>query len=75
MPSTGSLAGVEGLNSNLNLNGPVSPRVMPQIGEWGPEGVPSTRSKKRQRWIVGGLLVLVLALVVTLEVLLWGPLS
>lgn len=66
---------MEGLNSNLNLNGPVSPRVMPQIGEWGPAGVPSTRSKKRQRWIVVGLLVLVLACVVTLEFVMWGPLS
>jgi multidrug resistance efflux pump len=34
---------------------------MPQIGEWGPVGVPSTRSKRRQRWLVlaGALLALV----------------
>lgn len=66
---------MEGLNSNLNLNGPVSPRVMPAIGEWGPAGVPSTRSKRRQRWIVVGLAVLALGLVVLLEALLWQPLS
>lgn len=66
---------MEGLNSNLNLNGPVSPRVMPQIGEWGPEGVPATRSKRRQRWIVVGLLVLLVGLVVGLEAVLWQSLS
>lgn len=66
---------MEGLNSNLNLNGPVSPRVMPGIGEWGPAHVPTTRSKKRQRWIVVGLLVVLAGLVVLLEALLWETLS
>lgn len=66
---------MEGLNSNLNLNGRASPRVMPAIGEWGPEGVPSTRQKRRQRWWVIGLAVLALGLVVGLEALLWGSLS
>ncbi len=41
---------MEGLNSNLNLNAGVSPRVMPTIGEWGGEGIPTTRTKRRQRW-------------------------
>ncbi len=66
---------MDGLNSNLNLNGPVSPRVMPGLGEWGPVGVPTTRAKKRQRWVVIGLVVLLFAVVVVAEVLLWGVLS
>lgn len=66
---------MEGLNSDLNLNGPVSPRVVPGLGEWGPANVPSTRAKKRQRWLVIGLTVLAVGLVVALEALLWGPLS
>lgn len=39
--------------SNLNLNGRTPPRVQPQIGEWGPELVPTTRQKKRMRIYVG----------------------
>ncbi len=66
---------MDGLNSNLNLNGPVSPRVMPVIGEWGPDGVPTTRSKKRMRWIVLALVVLVVAVVTALEIALWQVLS
>lgn len=38
--------------SNLNLNGPVPARVRPAIGEWGPQSVPTTRSKKRGRIMV-----------------------
>ncbi|MFC7624975.1 hypothetical protein [Microlunatus sp. GCM10028923] len=38
--------------SNLNLNGQAPPRVQPSVGEWGPEKVPSTKSKKRMRiWV------------------------
>lgn len=66
---------MEGLNSNLNLNGPVPPRVMPGIGEWGPQGVPTTRSKRRQRWLVIGLVVLLVGLVVALEAVLWQTLG
>ncbi|MCC6496374.1 MAG: hypothetical protein IT193_08960 [Propionibacteriaceae bacterium] len=40
----------EGLNSDLNLNVGAPPRVRPQLGEWGPQGVPATRKKKRMRW-------------------------
>lgn len=63
-----TLERVEGLNSDLNLNGHVSPRVMPRVGEWGPEDVPTTRSKRRQRWVVVGLL---LAVTVALVLLGW----
>ncbi|MDR1768783.1 MAG: hypothetical protein LBR32_10225 [Propionibacteriaceae bacterium] len=55
---------MQGLNSDLNLNVGASPRVMPGIGEWGPTGVPSTRSKKRMRWIVVGLFLLALVVLV-----------
>ena len=44
--------GVEGLNSNLNLNAGAPPRVQPRLGEWGPLRVPATRAKKRMRWWV-----------------------
>ncbi len=40
----------EGLNSDLNLNVGAPPRVRPQLGEWGPLDVPSTRTKRRMRW-------------------------
>lgn len=45
-----SLGTVEGLNTDLDLNGSASPRVRPRVGEWAPADVPSTRSKRRQRW-------------------------
>ncbi len=40
----------EGLNSDLNLNVGAPPRVRPQLGEWGPREVPTTRQKRRMRW-------------------------
>jgi hypothetical protein len=44
--------------SNLNLHGAAPPRVLPTIGEWGPEQVPTTRSKRRMRiWVSLALLV------------------
>ena len=55
---------MEGLNSDLDLNGDVSPRVMPVVGEWGPVGVPSTRSKQRQ-WKLVILAAVVAGLVVS----------
>jgi hypothetical protein len=39
--------------SDLNLNGATPPRVRPALGEWGPELVPTTRSKRRMRIWVG----------------------
>ncbi|WP_051215180.1 hypothetical protein [Granulicoccus phenolivorans] len=53
------------LFSNLNLNGPAAARVRPRIGEWGPQEVPSTRAKRRMRWLVPvvfGVLAVVVAL-------------
>lgn len=55
---------MDGLNSNLNLNGRVSPRVMPATGAWGPDGVPTTRTKKRARWWTLVVAVVALAAVV-----------
>lgn len=51
-PARTRLHGVEGLNSNLNLNAGAPPRVWPKLGDWGPAEVPSTRQKKRLRWWV-----------------------
>ncbi|MVA75996.1 hypothetical protein GC722_08165 [Auraticoccus sp. F435] len=48
--------------SDLNLNGSTPAQVRPGLGDWGPELVPSTRSKKRARWLV--VLVFVLAVAV-----------
>lgn len=50
--------------SNLNLNGPVPARVRPAIGEWGPQLLPSTKRKKRARWLVPVIFALALAAVV-----------
>lgn len=50
--------------SNLNLNGPVPARVRPSIGEWGPVGLPSTKQKKRGRWLAPVFFTLALAVVV-----------
>lgn len=55
---------MEGLNSNLNLNGDVSPRVRPLVGDWGPENVPTTRQKKRARWLTVLIAVVVVAAVI-----------
>lgn len=58
--------GVAKIFSNLNLNGPTPVRVQPRLGEWGPDDVPSTRSKKRSRiWAclaLGAAAILVFAL-------------
>lgn len=51
------------LSSNLNLNAGTPPRVQPNLGDWGPERVPSTRSKKRMRiWVGLALLGALLAI-------------
>lgn len=50
--------------SNLNLNGPVPARVRPSIGEWGPVGLPSTKQKKRGRWLAPVFFSLAIAVVV-----------
>lgn len=51
--------------SDLNLNGTVPARVRPNIGEWGPVRLPSTKHKKRARWVVPvcfGLAIVVVVL-------------
>lgn len=35
--------------SDLNLNGAAPVRVQPQLGEWEPKRVPTTRQKKKAR--------------------------
>lgn len=39
------------IKSNLNLNGSTPPRARPNLGEWGPAGIVTTRKKKRRRWL------------------------
>jgi hypothetical protein len=65
----------EGLNSNLNLNEGAPPRVRPAMGEWGPNEVPTTGVKRRQRWFAIGAIVVVLAVVVTYGYFMWQALS
>ncbi|MDR1791107.1 MAG: hypothetical protein LBR20_05560 [Propionibacteriaceae bacterium] len=55
---------MDGLNSNLDLNEGLVPRVMPNIGEWGPQQVPSTKSKRRARWLTITAFVVILAAVI-----------
>ncbi len=62
---------MDGLNSNLNLNGDAAPSVIPGLGEWSPTGVPSTRAKKRLRWRVVLYLVLAATAVTLLGWWLW----
>lgn len=50
--------------SNLNLNGPVPARVRPAIGEWGPTELPSTKQKKRARWLAPVFFTLALVAIV-----------
>lgn len=38
--------------TNLNLNGNAPLRAQPNVGEWGPPQVPTTRWKKWQRVLV-----------------------
>ena len=44
--------------TDLNLNGKHPMRAQPRVGDWGPEKVPSTRFKKRQRVLVPIIAVL-----------------
>jgi hypothetical protein len=57
--------------SNLNLNGPVPARVRPAIGEWGPVGLPSTKQKKRVRWLTPVVFLVVLTALVLLGWFFW----
>lgn len=52
--------------SDLRLDGGAPIRVRPELGEWGPDRVPTTRQKKRQRVWVG--IAFVVAVVVVFAV-------
>ena len=56
--------GQRGMWSDLNLNGPVPARVRPTIGEWGPQGLPSTKHKKRARWLAVVFFAIAIAAIV-----------
>jgi hypothetical protein len=52
--------------TNLDLHEDVPVRARPRIGEWGPQGVPTTRSKKTSRVVVPILFLLAASAAVTL---------
>lgn len=54
------------LRSDLNLHGAAPGRVRPSLGEWGPAGVPTTRQKRRVRWLTPIVFLLVLIAVTAL---------
>lgn len=60
-----------GIFSNLNLNGPVPARVRPNIGEWGPTNLPSTKQKKRWRWLVPVLFAVAVIVVTVVGFFFW----
>lgn len=62
---------MDGLNSNLNLDGASSPRVRPRVSELGPREVPTTAQKRRQRWLTIAVLVLVLAALIGFGTFAW----
>ncbi|GAB3704532.1 hypothetical protein [Mariniluteicoccus flavus] len=51
-------------SSNLDLNADVPTRAQPAIGDWGPNGLPTTREKRRQRWVVPVALALITIVVI-----------
>lgn len=70
-PSTAGRTRLARIWSNLNLNGSVPARVRPTIGEWGPIGLPSTKQKKRGRWIAPVAFVVMLCALVLLGWFFW----
>jgi hypothetical protein len=52
--------------TDLDLHGEVPARALPQVGEWGPQRMPTTRGKKALRLIVPGVLLLATAGIVIL---------
>lgn len=52
--------------SDLDLNGTTPMRVRPDVGDWGPQLVPTTRQKQRRRlWVPIIFALVLIALVVT----------
>jgi len=47
--------------TNLSLHGTTPLRAQPQVGEWGPSSVQSTRRKRLNRWLWVSALVIVIA--------------
>jgi hypothetical protein len=61
--------------TDLDLHEDVPVRARPRIGEWGPKGVPTTRSKKVSRVVVPILFVLAAAAALTLGYLVFRAIS
>lgn len=57
--------------SNLNLNGPVPARARPNIGDWGPTDLPTTKQKKRWRWLAPVLFVVAIIVVTIAGFIFW----
>ncbi|GAA1713933.1 hypothetical protein [Propioniferax innocua] len=53
-----------GIWSDLDLNGETPVRVRPDVGDWGPKLLPSTRQKQRLRRWVPVLAVVILTVLV-----------
>lgn len=63
-PDTGASSSNGGLWTDFNLNGTTPMRVRPVVGDWGPDHVPSTRTKQRlRRWTPVLFAVVLIALV------------
>lgn len=65
---------VEGLFTDLDLNGSVPPQVVPGLGRWAPADVPSTRQKARWRWLILLVLLAALAAIVAMEAFMYKQL-
>lgn len=46
--------------SELDMHGDTPMRVRPEVGDWGPRLVPSTRDKRRERMLVPVVFALVM---------------
>ncbi|TDO93295.1 hypothetical protein C8D81_1076 [Enemella evansiae] len=57
--------------SDLNLNGTVPARIRPNIGAWGPTDLPTTKQKKRWRWIIPLLFVIAIIVVTIAGYIFW----
>ncbi|OYO12586.1 hypothetical protein BI335_14405 [Enemella evansiae] len=57
--------------SDLNLNGTVPARIRPNIGAWGPTDLPTTKPKKRWRWIIPLLFVIAIIVVTIAGYIFW----
>ena len=58
----------EGLFTDLDLTGDATPSATPGLSRWAPTDVPSTRTKRRWRWLMPVLLLVAVLVVAGAEV-------